>query len=124
MVNTRYNGVRPVAPINEPVEESATSGHKRGSGRGRESGRGRGRLRPTRGGAPVENVPRKEAPPAPQEEVEENVEIEDEEDVRQEKGASAGNTDITPLDTMLAKHIMTFLKGLVGPSVFPTVQAA
>uniref|UniRef100_M1DV67 Uncharacterized protein n=1 Tax=Solanum tuberosum TaxID=4113 RepID=M1DV67_SOLTU len=29
MVNTRFNGVRPVAPVNAPAEESATRGHGR-----------------------------------------------------------------------------------------------
>uniref|UniRef100_M1DNG0 'chromo' domain containing protein n=1 Tax=Solanum tuberosum TaxID=4113 RepID=M1DNG0_SOLTU len=38
MVNTRFNGIRPVAPANEPTEESA----ERGCGRGR--GRARGRV--------------------------------------------------------------------------------
>uniref|UniRef100_M1D8Y7 'chromo' domain containing protein n=1 Tax=Solanum tuberosum TaxID=4113 RepID=M1D8Y7_SOLTU len=27
MVNTRFNGVRPVAPINAPAKESAARGH-------------------------------------------------------------------------------------------------
>ncbi|WMV08475.1 hypothetical protein MTR67_001860 [Solanum verrucosum] len=49
MVKTRYNGVKPVALINEPVEESTTSN----SGRGRS--RGRGKVAPVRGGAPIEN---------------------------------------------------------------------
>uniref|UniRef100_M1DHG0 'chromo' domain containing protein n=1 Tax=Solanum tuberosum TaxID=4113 RepID=M1DHG0_SOLTU len=56
MVNTRFNGVRPVAPVNAPAEEYAARG------------RGRGR------------------------------------------------------DPMLAQQIMSFLKGLVGPGVLPSVQ--
>ncbi|WMV59036.1 hypothetical protein MTR67_052421 [Solanum verrucosum] len=39
MVNTRFNNVRPVAPVNAPAEESAARGHSRG----RRSGRARGR---------------------------------------------------------------------------------
>uniref|UniRef100_M1DFB5 'chromo' domain containing protein n=1 Tax=Solanum tuberosum TaxID=4113 RepID=M1DFB5_SOLTU len=35
MVNTRFNGVRPVDPVNAPAEESAARGRSRGRGRGR-----------------------------------------------------------------------------------------
>ena len=57
MVNTTYNGVRPVAPVNAPAEESAARGHGRGRGRGRSRGRGHGRVAPARDKVPVENVP-------------------------------------------------------------------
>uniref|UniRef100_M1E015 Uncharacterized protein n=1 Tax=Solanum tuberosum TaxID=4113 RepID=M1E015_SOLTU len=69
MVYTRFNGVRPVTPVNEPGEESATRGHGRDRGRGRVRGRGRGRGRvvPARDRCLDENFPREEAPPAPQE---------------------------------------------------------
>uniref|UniRef100_M1DTT5 'chromo' domain containing protein n=1 Tax=Solanum tuberosum TaxID=4113 RepID=M1DTT5_SOLTU len=33
MVNTRFNSVRPVAPVNSPAEESVARGHGRGKGR-------------------------------------------------------------------------------------------
>ncbi|KAK4713008.1 hypothetical protein R3W88_018915 [Solanum pinnatisectum] len=39
MVNTRFNGVRPVAFVNASVEKSAARGHDRGRGRGRARGR-------------------------------------------------------------------------------------
>uniref|UniRef100_M1DRL5 'chromo' domain containing protein n=1 Tax=Solanum tuberosum TaxID=4113 RepID=M1DRL5_SOLTU len=48
MVNTRYNGVRPVAPVNAPAEESAARGRGRGRGRGRARSRGRRRVAPAR----------------------------------------------------------------------------
>uniref|UniRef100_M1DXU0 Uncharacterized protein n=1 Tax=Solanum tuberosum TaxID=4113 RepID=M1DXU0_SOLTU len=123
MVNTRFNGVRPVAPINEPVEGSAVRGHGRCMGRGRVRGRGRGRVAPTRDGAPVENASRDEVPPTHNEVIEENVEIGDEEDVGQEEDAPAGNTSVPPLDLVLAQQIMTFLKALIGPGILPTRQA-
>uniref|UniRef100_M1DPB9 'chromo' domain containing protein n=1 Tax=Solanum tuberosum TaxID=4113 RepID=M1DPB9_SOLTU len=104
MVNTRFNGVRPAAPVYESAEESAAKG------RGRARGKGRRRVAPAKGGASTENVPREEALPAPQEEVKENVEIEDEENVGQEKDAPARNTGVPPLDLVLAQHIMYFLR--------------
>ncbi|KAH0729667.1 hypothetical protein KY289_000855 [Solanum tuberosum] len=57
MVNITYIGVRPVAPVNAPAEESAARGHGRGRGRGRSRGRGHGRVAPARDKVPVENVP-------------------------------------------------------------------
>uniref|UniRef100_M1DIM5 Uncharacterized protein n=1 Tax=Solanum tuberosum TaxID=4113 RepID=M1DIM5_SOLTU len=75
-------------------------------------------------GDPVEKVPREETLPAPQEEVEENLKIEDEGDVEQEEDAPARNTGVPPLDPMLAQRIMYFLKGLVGLGVLPTVKTA
>uniref|UniRef100_M1DLB7 'chromo' domain containing protein n=1 Tax=Solanum tuberosum TaxID=4113 RepID=M1DLB7_SOLTU len=42
MVNTRFNDVRPVAPVNEPTKESIARGRSRGRGRGRARGRVRG----------------------------------------------------------------------------------
>uniref|UniRef100_M1DZI0 Uncharacterized protein n=1 Tax=Solanum tuberosum TaxID=4113 RepID=M1DZI0_SOLTU len=81
MVNTRFNGVRPVALFNEPAEESTTGGRGRGKGRGRAMGRGRGRVAPARNGSPIENSPRKEVPSGHHEEIEENVEVENDEDV-------------------------------------------
>uniref|UniRef100_M0ZWW8 'chromo' domain containing protein n=1 Tax=Solanum tuberosum TaxID=4113 RepID=M0ZWW8_SOLTU len=83
MVNTRYNGVRPIAPVNAPAEESAVKDRGRGRGRGRARGRGHGRV------TPVENTPVNENPHAHHEEIEE---------------------------------IMSFLKGLAGPGVLPSVQ--
>ncbi|WMV58289.1 hypothetical protein MTR67_051674 [Solanum verrucosum] len=111
MVNTRFNGVRPVAPVNEPVDESAARGRSRGKGN--------------------------ENPHAHHEEIEENVEVENNEDVGQEEEVQAENdedvgqeekvqaetTGILPLDLVLAQHVMSFLKGLVGLGVLPTVQA-
>ncbi|WMV30007.1 hypothetical protein MTR67_023392 [Solanum verrucosum] len=39
MVNTGYNGVKPVAPVNAPADESVAKGRCRGRGRGRAKGR-------------------------------------------------------------------------------------
>uniref|UniRef100_M1DJB4 Uncharacterized protein n=1 Tax=Solanum tuberosum TaxID=4113 RepID=M1DJB4_SOLTU len=69
MVNTRFNDVSPVAPVNESAEESTARGRGRGRGRGRARGRGRERVAPTRGGAPVENAPKDEATPTHHEEM-------------------------------------------------------
>uniref|UniRef100_M1E0P8 Uncharacterized protein n=1 Tax=Solanum tuberosum TaxID=4113 RepID=M1E0P8_SOLTU len=71
--------LRPIAPTNEPVEDPRARGRSRG--RGRRRGRGQGRVAPARSGALVENALREEVPSAPQEEVQGNAEIEDEEDV-------------------------------------------
>uniref|UniRef100_M1DZQ3 'chromo' domain containing protein n=1 Tax=Solanum tuberosum TaxID=4113 RepID=M1DZQ3_SOLTU len=57
MVNITYNGVRPVAPVNAPAEESAARGHGRGRGRGRSRGRGHGRVAPARDKAETTGVP-------------------------------------------------------------------
>uniref|UniRef100_M1DU13 'chromo' domain containing protein n=1 Tax=Solanum tuberosum TaxID=4113 RepID=M1DU13_SOLTU len=69
MVNTRFNGVRSVAPVNAPAEESTARGRGRGKGRGRARGRGRGRVAHPGDGAPVENAPRNKNPPALHEEI-------------------------------------------------------
>uniref|UniRef100_M1DHC9 Uncharacterized protein n=1 Tax=Solanum tuberosum TaxID=4113 RepID=M1DHC9_SOLTU len=47
------------------------------------------RVAPTRDGAPVGDAPINEAPPAHHDEIEENVEVEDEENVGQEKEVQA-----------------------------------
>ncbi|KAH0672114.1 hypothetical protein KY284_023201 [Solanum tuberosum] len=118
MVNTRFNDIRPVAPINAPVEESAMRGRSRGRGRGR------GRVTHVRNGAPIENAPVNEKPYVHHEEIEEeNVDVEDFEDVEQEEEVQAGTTCVPPLDPVLAQQIMSFLKGLVGPGVVHSVQA-
>uniref|UniRef100_M1BDU0 'chromo' domain containing protein n=1 Tax=Solanum tuberosum TaxID=4113 RepID=M1BDU0_SOLTU len=85
MVNTRFNGVRPVAPVNAPTEESAARG------------RGRG--------------------------MEENIQVENVEEVGQEEEVQAETTDVPPIDPVLPQQIISFLKGLVGPGVLPSVQA-
>uniref|UniRef100_M1E0P1 Uncharacterized protein n=1 Tax=Solanum tuberosum TaxID=4113 RepID=M1E0P1_SOLTU len=63
MINTRYNGVRPMAPVNAPAEESAVRGRGRGRGRGRARGRGRGSVALARDEILVGNAPQNEAPP-------------------------------------------------------------
>ncbi|WMV49814.1 hypothetical protein MTR67_043199 [Solanum verrucosum] len=78
MVNTRFNDVGPIAPVNAPVEESAARGRGRGRGRGKARDRGRGKETTTRDGASVVDAPRNEAPPTHHEEVEENVGQEEE----------------------------------------------
>uniref|UniRef100_M1DXP5 Uncharacterized protein n=1 Tax=Solanum tuberosum TaxID=4113 RepID=M1DXP5_SOLTU len=98
MVNTRFNGVRPVAPVNELVEEFATRSRGRGRGRGIARGKCRGRVSPARVGAPIENTPINEDPPGHHEEIEGNVEVENNEDVGQEE------------------------EGLVGPRVIPATE--
>ncbi|KAH0672776.1 hypothetical protein KY290_026933 [Solanum tuberosum] len=79
MVNTRFNSVRHVSPVNAPAEESAARG------RGRVKGRGRGRVAPAGNGAPVGNAPVNENPPMHHEEIEEEVE-----EVGQEEEGLAG----------------------------------
>uniref|UniRef100_M1DMY7 Uncharacterized protein n=1 Tax=Solanum tuberosum TaxID=4113 RepID=M1DMY7_SOLTU len=58
------NGVRPVALVNAPAEESAVRGCSRGNGRGRARGRGCGRVALSGNEALVENAPMNENPPA------------------------------------------------------------
>ncbi|KAH0665419.1 hypothetical protein KY285_026625 [Solanum tuberosum] len=123
MVNTRFNNVRLIAPVNAPAEESAARGRDQGRGRGRPRSRGRERVASTRDGVPVGDAPRNEAPPAHHEEVQENVEVEEEENVGQEEEVKAETTCIPPIPLVLTQQIMLFLKGLVGPGVLPTVQA-
>ncbi|WMV59152.1 hypothetical protein MTR67_052537 [Solanum verrucosum] len=79
ITHKRFNGVRPVAPVNAPAKKSAVRGRDQGRGRGR------GRVAPNRDGAPVGDAPRNEAHPAHHEEVEKNVEVEEEENVGQEE---------------------------------------
>uniref|UniRef100_M1E0Q9 Late blight resistance protein n=1 Tax=Solanum tuberosum TaxID=4113 RepID=M1E0Q9_SOLTU len=63
MVNTRYNGVRPVAPINAPAEESATRGRGRGKGRRSVGGRDRGTVAPVVNEVSIDNFPMNKNPP-------------------------------------------------------------
>ncbi|KAK4721450.1 hypothetical protein R3W88_011683 [Solanum pinnatisectum] len=118
MVNTTFNGVWPVVPINAPVEESTMSGRSRGKGRGRDRGRGRGRLAPARNGAPIENAHMNKNTPMHHKEIEE----ENVEDVGQVEEVQAETTNVPPIDPMLARQIMSFLQGLVGPGVLPSAQ--
>uniref|UniRef100_M1DEL7 'chromo' domain containing protein n=1 Tax=Solanum tuberosum TaxID=4113 RepID=M1DEL7_SOLTU len=117
MVNTGCNNVRPVAPVNAPVEEFATRGRGQGRGRSRE------RVSSTKEGVPVENAPRNEAPTMHHEEIEENINVENVEEVLQEKEVQAETICIPLIDQVLAQQIMSFLKGLVGPGVLSSVQA-
>ncbi|XP_015159605.1 uncharacterized protein [Solanum tuberosum] len=59
-----------------------------------------------------------ENPHAHHEGVEENVE-----EVGQEEEVQAEATSIPPIDPVLARQIMSLLKGLAGPGVLPFVQA-
>uniref|UniRef100_M1DQQ4 Uncharacterized protein n=1 Tax=Solanum tuberosum TaxID=4113 RepID=M1DQQ4_SOLTU len=58
------------------------------------------------------------------EKVEENVEIEDKEDVGPDEDVQAETAGLPPLDPVISHQIMTFLKGLVGSGVLPTMQVA
>uniref|UniRef100_M1DYL7 'chromo' domain containing protein n=1 Tax=Solanum tuberosum TaxID=4113 RepID=M1DYL7_SOLTU len=78
---------------------------------------------PTTDGAPVENAHRNEASHAHHEEVEENIKIENQENVRQEEEVQYKTIGIPSLDRVLTQQIITFLKRLVGPGVLPSVQA-
>uniref|UniRef100_M1E0G4 Uncharacterized protein n=1 Tax=Solanum tuberosum TaxID=4113 RepID=M1E0G4_SOLTU len=89
---------RSVAPADAPAEEYTVRGCGRGRGRGRARGRGRGRVAPAGNGAPIENAPVNENPLVHHEEIEEDNELEN------------------------VEEIMSFLKGLVGPGVLPSVQ--
>uniref|UniRef100_M1C9H4 Uncharacterized protein n=1 Tax=Solanum tuberosum TaxID=4113 RepID=M1C9H4_SOLTU len=55
--------------------------------------------------------------------IDKNVGVENVEDVGQEEEVQAETTDVPPIDLVLARQIMSFLKGLVGPGVLPSVQA-
>ena len=46
MINTKYNGVRLVAPINALAEEPEARGHVQGRGKGRSRGRDHGSMAP------------------------------------------------------------------------------
>ena len=123
MVNTRFNKVRPVAPVNAPADKSAVGGCDRGRDRGRARGRGRERVAPATDGVPIKNASQNEGPPVHYEDIQENVEVENVEKVGQAKGVQVETTIIPPIDLVLAQKIMSFLKGLVGPRVLPSVQA-
>lgn len=79
MVNTRFNNVGHVAPVNVPAEDSIGKGHHQGKGRGIARGRGRGRVKPTRDRSFVVKAPRNEISAAHLDEMEENVEVEEDE---------------------------------------------
>ncbi|KAH0746358.1 hypothetical protein KY285_008015 [Solanum tuberosum] len=123
MVITRFTDDRPIGPVNALVEEYPARGHGRDMGRGRANGRVRGRATPTRDGAPVGDAPRNKVPYAHHEKVKENIEAENDKVIGQEKEVQAESRGIPPLDSVLAQQIMSFLKGLVGLGVLPSVQA-
>ncbi|KAH0741272.1 hypothetical protein KY290_034315 [Solanum tuberosum] len=122
MVNTKFNGAHPVAPVNVPVEGLAVRGHGRGRGRGRASGKGRERVAPIEDGAPVDNTPMNENLLAHHREIDKDVEVDDIEEIGQEEAVPAETTSVPPLDPVLVQQIMSFLKGLAGLGVFPSVQ--
>ncbi|WMV58447.1 hypothetical protein MTR67_051832 [Solanum verrucosum] len=111
MVNTRYNGVRPVAPVNALAEESAVRGRDRRRGRGRAKVRGRGRVAPAVNKVPIDSVPMNENPPSHNEEIEEDIEVEDVEENGQEEEVPAETSVVPPIDPVLAQQIIAFLKG-------------
>uniref|UniRef100_M1DGL9 'chromo' domain containing protein n=1 Tax=Solanum tuberosum TaxID=4113 RepID=M1DGL9_SOLTU len=126
----RFNDVRPVAPVNAPTEEFVVRGRGRGMGRERAMGRGHGRVAPAGNGAPIENAPVNEnpltsAPPKEHHEEieEENVDVGNVENMGQEKEVQAETINVSPIDPVLIRQIMSFLKGLVGPGVLPSTQA-
>uniref|UniRef100_M1DVT8 Uncharacterized protein n=1 Tax=Solanum tuberosum TaxID=4113 RepID=M1DVT8_SOLTU len=51
-----------------------------------------------------------------------DIDVENIEEAGQEEEVQAETTDIPPIDSVLARQIMSFLKGLVGPGVLPSVQ--
>lgn len=83
MVNTGYNGISSVTPINASYEESIARGRFRGWGRGRYRGRGHGRVTPIGDGSPVDTAPMNENPPAHHEVIEDNVYFDDVENVEE-----------------------------------------
>ncbi|KAH0657808.1 hypothetical protein KY289_026556 [Solanum tuberosum] len=123
MVNIRFNSVKAVALVNAHAEESAARGRGRGRGRGRARGRGWGRVAPTRDGVPVGNAPQNEAHLVHHEEIKEDIEVENVEEVGQEEKVQGETTGNPPIDPVLAQQILSFLKGLVGLGVLPSVQA-
>ncbi|KAH0748145.1 hypothetical protein KY290_027377 [Solanum tuberosum] len=92
-------------------------------GRGRARSRGRGRVAPTRDGVPVGNAPQNEAHLVHHEEIKEDIEVENVEEVGQKEEVQGETTGNPPIDPVLAQQILSFLKGLVGPGVLPSVQA-
>ncbi|WMV29012.1 hypothetical protein MTR67_022397 [Solanum verrucosum] len=113
MVRTRFNGIRPVAPVNAPAEESAARGRNQGRDRERVRGRGRGRVMPTRDGAPVKDAPRNEAPLVHHEEVEKNIEVKHDEVVGQEEEVQAYTTDVPKVGGNVGNN--SFFRPLLGP---------
>uniref|UniRef100_M1DLH6 Uncharacterized protein n=1 Tax=Solanum tuberosum TaxID=4113 RepID=M1DLH6_SOLTU len=103
MVNTRYNGVRPVAPINAPTEESTTRGRGRGRGKGTARGRGHERVTPDVNEVPIKNVPMNENHLAHNEEIEEDIEVEDVEENGQEEEVPTETVVVPPIDLVLAQ---------------------
>uniref|UniRef100_M1DF98 'chromo' domain containing protein n=1 Tax=Solanum tuberosum TaxID=4113 RepID=M1DF98_SOLTU len=98
-LSSRFNGVRPIAPVNAPAKESVARGCGRDRGRGRARGRVRERAAPTRDGASVGDAPRNKAHHAHHDVIEENIEVEDKENVGQIQfamTASTGNYSGTP----------------------------
>ena len=85
MVNTRFNNIRPVSPVNAPTKEYEAKGRGRDRSRDRAKGRDRGRVAPTKDKELFENAPRNEASLVHHEEVEDNIEVENEENVGQEE---------------------------------------
>lgn len=94
MVNTKFNGIRLIAPVNAHAKESTAGGRGRGSGRGR----GRGRVAPVGDGAPVDNASVNDNSHSHHEDIDENVA-----NVGQEGIVQAEAENVPPLDPLLAK---------------------
>uniref|UniRef100_M1DUT9 Uncharacterized protein n=1 Tax=Solanum tuberosum TaxID=4113 RepID=M1DUT9_SOLTU len=102
MVNTRFNDVRPVAPVNALVDESTARGRGLGRGKERAKGRGRGRVEPAGNKAPDENAPMNENPHVHHEEIDENIDV-DVEDLGQEGEVQVETTCVPPFEPVLAQ---------------------
>lgn len=63
MVNTRYNGIRLVAPVSSPTEEYAARGRGWGRGRGRARVKGHAKLASALNEMPTDNIFVNENPP-------------------------------------------------------------
>ena len=90
-----YNDIRLLTPTNAPAEKPAARGFNRGRGRGRARGRARGRVTPIMNEVPNNHAPRNGNPPAHEEVILEDEDVDNVEEVEQEEGGQDEAIGIT-----------------------------